>query len=152
MRARPFAMILFALSMAKTVAADAPTQSERDVAREIAQTGAGYFDQGDWERAREHFHRAYDLVKAPTLALMEARALVKLGHFVQATEAYGRAMSVGGDETSEPFRRAAANARVENDALQRRVPSIRVVLREGDVPTEVRVDGEVVSKEAVGAP
>src|SRR5258708_39655299 len=114
MRARAVALIVFALSMAKPVAADAPTQSERDVAREIAQTGAGYFDQGDWERAREHFHRAYDLVKAPALALMEARALVKLGHFVQATEAYGRAMSVGGDATSQPVRIEGGHAGVAN--------------------------------------
>ena len=57
-------MISFALFIARMAAADAPTQAERDVARSIAQTGAGYFDTGDWERAREHFHRAYDLLKA----------------------------------------------------------------------------------------
>jgi hypothetical protein len=149
MRSRAFAVILFGLSMARTAAADAPTQAERDVAREIARTGAGYYDDRDWERAREHFHRAYELVKAPTLALMEARALVKLGYFVEATEAYTRAMSGGADETNEPFRRAAVDARAENDALQRRVPSIRVMLREEDSPTEVRVDGQVVSKDAL---
>ena len=66
-------MVSFALFIARVAAAEIPTQSERDVARSIAQTGAGYFDNGDWERAREHFDRAYDLLRAPTLALMEAR-------------------------------------------------------------------------------
>jgi len=149
MRATSIAVLSFALTMPKSASADPPAQAERDVARAIAQSGATYFDEGDWERAREHYHRAYDLVKAPTLALMEARALVKLGHFVEATEAYTRAMSIDLDETREPFRRAAVDARVENEALQRRVPSIRVTWREENSPTEVRVDGQVVSKDAL---
>jgi tetratricopeptide (TPR) repeat protein len=149
MRATSIAVLSFALTMPKSASADPPAQAERDVARAIAQSGATYFDEGDWERAREHYHRAYDLVKAPTLALMEARALVKLGHFVEATEAYTRAMSIDLDETREPFRRAAVDARVENEALQPRVPSIRVTWREQDSPTEVRLDGQVVSKDAL---
>jgi hypothetical protein len=147
MRAIPIALIAVSFSMASVAAADAPTQSERDVARAIAQIGAGYFDDGDWERAREHFHRAYDLVKAPTLALMEARALVKLGHFVEATEAYARAMNVGTDEASEPFRKAAAEARTESSALQRRVPSVAFTIRSEDAVTAVRLDGQVLSKD-----
>jgi len=143
-------VVSLALFIGRVAAAEGPTQTERDVARSIAQTGAGYFDNGDWERAREHFHRAYDLLKAPTLALMEARALVKLGHLVEATEAYLRATIVGPDETSEPFRKAAADARAENAALQRRVPSIRVTLGEGDSPTEVRLDGQVVPNQSLG--
>ena len=53
---------------------------------------------------------------------------MKLGHLIEATEAYGRATIIAPDETSEPFRKAAADARAENAALQRRVPSIRVTL------------------------
>lgn len=149
MRGHHFAVMSFALSMARIAAADPSVQTERDVARSIAQSGADYFDHGDWERAREHYHRAYDMVKAPTLALMEARALVKLGHFVEATEAYSRAMNIALDETREPFRRAAVDARIENEALQPRIPSIRWTLREEDSPTQVRVDGQVVSRDAL---
>lgn len=151
MRAGHFTVVLLGLSMAAktSAAADAPSQAQRDVVRAIAQSGAGYFDDGDWERAREHYRRAYDLIKAPTLALMEARALEKLGRLVEAGEAYGRAMKVGADETSEPFRRAAADARAENEALQHRVPSIRIALREDDLANEVRLDGRVVSRDAL---
>jgi len=121
--------MLLVLAGGRLAIAETPTSAERDVARVIAQSAAGYYDAGEWERAREHFRRAYDLVKAPTLALMEARALVKLGRLVEATEAYQRAMNINADETNIPFRKAATDARAENDALRRRIPSIRVFLR-----------------------
>jgi hypothetical protein len=129
--------------MTGITAADVIAQPEREAARAITRSGAEYFDAGDWERAREHFHRAYALIKAPTLALMEARALVKLGRFVEATEAYARAMNVTTDEASEPFRKAASDARTESSALQRRVPLLRFEIRSS--PAEVRVDGQALS-------
>jgi hypothetical protein len=152
MRALVLALITASLSVATTAVADPTSTSERDAARAVALRGAGYYDSGEWEQAREHFHRAYEMVRAPTLALMEARALVKLGHLLEAREAYARAMQIAGDETSEPFRRAAADARIENANLERRVPTMQLVLRNGDSPSEVSLDGQRLAKSVLRGP
>ncbi len=143
---RTSALLAFAmtLSAARDVAADGPWRTERDVARDIAHRGAEYFDDGDWERAREHFHRAYEIVQAPTLALMEARALVKLGRLAEATDAYAKAAGAPADEGNEPYRRAASAARVELATLATKVPSIRVLFPELGPRPSVRVDGTPV--------
>jgi len=125
--------------------AENPTRSEKDVAREIARRGSEYFDDGEWERAREHFHRAYRIVRAPTLALMEARSLAHLGRLLEAIDVYTRAAEVPFDDGNEIYRRAVAHAREELAALRERVPSIRVMIpAEGPEP-EVRIDGSLVS-------
>jgi hypothetical protein len=152
MRADALILIAIFVSLAAApAAAEPPGQTERDVAREITRSGAEYYDNGDWEKAQEHFHRAYELIKAPTLALMEARALVKLGRLVQASEAYARAANAV-DQNNEPYRKAAADARTELSTLRQRVPTIRVVVPSDDALLEVRVDGKVVAKEALGSP
>ena len=93
------------------------------------------------ERAREHFRRAYDIVGAPTLALMEARSLVELGSLVEAQEAYGRAALLPSDPGNAAYRKAQADAAKELAALRPRVPSLRVNVARGESEAEVRVDG-----------
>jgi hypothetical protein len=132
---------LLTLSAGATAQAEGPWRTVKDVARDIATRGAEYFDDGDWERAREHFHRAYEIVRAPTLALMEARALVKLGRLAEATDAYSRAATAVPDESNEPYRRAATEARGELAELSPRVPSIRVLFPDDEPRPVVRVDG-----------
>jgi hypothetical protein len=144
MKAVMFIASVLALSAAATARAEGPSQTEREVARDIARRGAEYFDDGDWERAREHFHRAHQIVQAPTLALMEARALVRLGRLAEATDAYSKAAGARGEEGNEPYRRATIEARAELAALVPKVPSIRVVLSDAEPPPAVRVDGNPV--------
>src|SRR5438309_10370420 len=138
---------LFALSLllsAPRWAAGEPSHAEKDVARDIAKRGAEYFDEGDWERAREHFRRAFEIVRAPTLALMEARALAKMERFVEATEAYARASNGAFDPANEVYRKAAEQAREELAVLRSKVPFIRIVVLGGGPTPEVRLDGAPV--------
>jgi uncharacterized protein HemY len=65
-------------------------QATRDVARELGDRGVEAYGKGDWEQARQLFHQAFQLVPAPTLAIREADALVKLGRLVEAREGYWR--------------------------------------------------------------
>jgi hypothetical protein len=118
-----------------------PSTAEKSAAREMARLGAVYFDNGEWERAREHFRRAYDIVGAPTLALMEARSLVELGSLVEAEDAYARAASLPADPNNAPYRKAQADANKELAALRPRVPVLRITLARREPAAEVRVDG-----------
>src|SRR4051812_21741087 len=134
-------VLLFALVRPLRAEDDDPTL--RDTARAIARNGAEYFDRGEWDKAREHFHRAYQLVPAPTLLLMEARALVRLGRLVDAESAYARAAHAPLDaRPNEAYRRAAEEAETELAALTPRVPAVRIVSH--DPIAELRLDGVAI--------
>jgi tetratricopeptide (TPR) repeat protein len=113
------------------------------VARDIARSGAAYYDEGAWEQARDHFHRAYQLIAAPTLALMEARALVNLGRLVQAFAVYDLAVTRLADPANEAYRKASQVALEERELLRRRIPTVRVQLPIG-TSGSVRIDGVVI--------
>jgi len=134
-------VMLLVLSAPHPAHAGEPTHTEKDVARDIARRGAEYFDEGDWERAREHFRRAFEIVRAPTLALMEARALAKMGRLVEAMDAYVRASNGAVEPTNDAYRKAAAEARDELAALRKKVPTLRIVVPADGPPPEVRIDG-----------
>jgi hypothetical protein len=136
------------LTCASSLLAASP---ERDVAREIARTGASYYDDGAWEKARDHFHRAYQLVPAPTLALMEARALVRLGRLVEALAVYEVAATRAADASNDAYRKAATDAAAELDQLRARVPKLSIALP-NERGLRVRVDGAVISDTDVRGP
>jgi hypothetical protein len=92
------------------------------------------------------------LLRAPSLGLWSARALLKGGRLVEASERYlevTRLSSSGGDEAVQ--KQAQAEAQAELDELAPRVPSIVIEL-EGATPaeTKVSVDGTELAKELIG--
>lgn len=110
-------------------AAEPVDDSTRNAARNLAEQGRDAFEKGDFERSRDLFHRAYELVQAPTLALYEARSLSKLGRLVEAEEAYLRAMRAPLTSSSpDAFRKAVHDAEVEGQQLSPRVPKVTIVL------------------------
>jgi hypothetical protein len=110
-------------------AAEPVDDSERNAARNLAEQGRDAFDKGDFARSLDLFHRAYDLVQAPTLALYEARSLAKLGRLVEAEEAYLRAIRAQlGPGAPEAFRKAVRDAGSEALQLGPRVPKVTIVL------------------------
>lgn len=110
-------------------AADPVDDSERNAARNLAEQGRDAFERGDFERSRDLFHRAYDLVQAPTLALYEARSLAKLGRLVEAVEAYLRAIRTPLEPSSPvAFRKAVRDAETEEQQLAPRVPKLTIVV------------------------
>lgn len=144
--------------LATPAAAQPPPDAEavRDAARELGREGVRRYDEGDWEGARQAFRQAYRLMPAPTLALREARALVKLSRLVEAAEAYDRAASVKIDLSSPPaFRDAVTDALLEAEALRPRIPRVVIKLDGADVASPgltVRVDGVAVPASTLGAP
>jgi hypothetical protein len=136
------------LLVSGTAAAQLSADETRNAARNLAGDAKTAFEQGDFERARDLFHRAYALVQAPTIAVFEARALGKLHRLVEAEEAYTRAARTPIDHGSpEAFRQAVNEAEAELATLRPRVPRLLVVPTGAGAQHPdlvLRIDGSVV--------
>jgi hypothetical protein len=139
------AMFLVTLAHASLPSVPAD-QKGRDEAQDLGERGVEAYANGDWEQSRHLFHRAYQLVPAPTLAIREADALVKLGRLVEARETYSRvSQSRVDDESPAAFRLAVKRAAVELRNLDPLVPRLTVTLHPDDLATaRVLVDGKVM--------
>jgi hypothetical protein len=123
-------------------------------ARRMAEEAADHFDAGDYEKARDLFHRAYQLHPAPTLPLWEARALVKLGRLVEAEERYTEAgrYELQPDDP-DMFRAAVEESVAEVDKLRKRIPKVKIVingLAPNDPALEVKIDGRRINPALIG--
>lgn len=135
--------------------AEGQRQANRESARSLADDGADAFARGDYAEAHEHLQQAFLLVEAPTIALLDARALVKLGRFVEARAAYRRALEVPVTDASPPaFRDAVASADVEARALEGRLSWVTLRVRHAPPGARIQVwlDGAEVAPHAVGTP
>lgn len=126
----------------------------RELARALADQGANAYAQADYAHAQLLFARAYELVPAPTIALLEARALVKLGRWAEAARIYRRAAQAElPEDAPRPFRDAAHAAAAELAELTPRIPRLRLRF-EGDVATdpgvEVVLDGRRLPRRDLG--
>jgi hypothetical protein len=121
--------IVFAVELSSSVAHALETDHEtRTVARELARDGAALADAGKCSEALDLFERAHSLVRAPTIAVMQARCLMQLGRLIEALEIYERVRRHGYDPTEpDAFKRAVAEATTEALDLRVRIP--RVLIR-----------------------
>ncbi len=133
-------------------AAAPPDAATRSAARDLAQQGGRLYKQGECKKAVDLFDRAYKLVPAPTIELLKARCLVKLGRFLDATDAYEKVLHTDlGAHPSKPFVRAVAEAKPELAALRPRIPELKVSMKgPGASLARVTLDGHPVPPELVG--
>lgn len=133
-------------------AAATPDDERRNAARSIGREAIRNYDLGNWARAQELFHKAYDLHPAPTLALREARALLKLGRLVEAAESYARATTPPpGEPPTDAFLQAAAEAQAELRVLRPRIPRLLVTFATLDrTEVRVRMNGVALPRELLG--
>jgi predicted Zn-dependent protease len=89
--------------------------ADRETARALMMEGTAAFDRGDVAEALDRFHRARLLVDAPTIAVMEARALLQLGRKVEAKRLLRRVIT-SPPQPDEP--RAFTRAREEAVKLE----------------------------------
>lgn len=125
----------------------------RATARSLADEGITLFDQRKYSDALDRFERADAIVHAPTVGLLAARTLEKLGRLVEASERYRAVMNVTLDEKApEAFRDAQTTASNELAALTPRIPSLEIVVEgEGSDQARVTLDGKPVPKALIGA-
>jgi hypothetical protein len=125
--------LLLSCALGIGVIGSAGAEPEADVvqesARALADEGANAYAAHDDERALVLFQRAYMLVPAPTIALFEARTLVRLGRLLDARAVYARLLRAEqSDDAPVPFRNAIETGRAELAQLEARIPRLHIVI------------------------
>jgi hypothetical protein len=156
LRQRLLALGVLAIALgARPAFADEPPldDASRAAVRDLGYAGMDDYDAGRYPEAIDKLERAYQVLKAPALALWSARALTKVGRLVEASERYldaTRSPSVGEAEVQERARREAESERVE---LDKRIPHVVFRIQNaGGSPVMLTVDGKAVPSALLTAP
>lgn len=145
------AALSLALCLAPAAARADISDADRATARALAFEGQDALDRRDYAVAYDRFSRADAILHAPTLLIGAARALVGLGRWVEAQEAYGRIVREGVPAGApEQFSLAIEEARRELQALTPRIPSVTVVVK-GPSSATVTIDNAPIPAAAIGA-
>jgi hypothetical protein len=139
---------------APTARAEEPDAGTRMAARELAVSGAEAFDKQDFATALDHFQRAESLYKVPSISVMVARCLGRVGRVVESVDKYEETLRVPLDAGApEAFQRAVADATTEVEGVRARVARLELRLPV-DAPrdSEVMLDGRPVPPALLGVP
>lgn len=119
-------------------------EETKSAARKLAEEGLWLYDAGDYASALERFDAADAMVHVPTMELMAARCLDKLGRLADSAERYLAVSRVelAGD-ASKAQRVAQANAVKERAALLPRIPTLQIDVAQSD-DLSVTLDGKFV--------
>src|SRR4051812_40736000 len=107
-----------------------PSEGDRAAARQLGNAGVSAYQEGRYAEASRFLEQAYGALRAPSLGLWSARALVKVGKLVEAGERYLEVTRLdlsGGDLKVQKQSQVEAAAALEE--LNRRIPSIVVQLQ-----------------------
>jgi len=117
-------------------------------------SGAEAFDRQDFAAALDRFQRAEQLFKAPSIAIMIARCLARVGRVVEAVDKYEETLRMPLDATApEAFQRAVADATVEVEGARARVARLELRLPEGaPAGAEILLDDKPVPRALLGVP
>jgi len=101
----------------------------RTAARDLATQGAQAFEAGEYAQASDFFRRAHELVPAPSIALLQARSLAKLGQLLEAIDIYEQTARLKlADDAPEAYLQAVETARAESEEVRHRLPRIKLML------------------------
>lgn len=132
--------------------AEGVDDATRRAARTLAVTGVEAYEARDYATASEKLEKAYQVLKAPSLGLWSARALVKLNKLVEAAERYqeiARLGVSGGDRAVQ--QQAQKDAAVELEELEPQIPSLVVRLHgTNSGAVSVTVDGVTLARALLG--
>jgi hypothetical protein len=130
----------------------AESSSVLSSARELAKQGLQAYDSGRYEEAADKLGKAYQVVHVPTLAVNQARALVKLGRWVAASELYLEAQRIPKDRSWQSTQTdALRDAEKERADLLPRIPRLTVVVKgAGPNEVEVTIDGGALPAALLG--
>jgi hypothetical protein len=138
------------LLVSATALAGEPSAADRESARAYMAEGRSRRDAGDLKSALRAFEAADAVMHVPTTALEVARTQAMMGQLVEARDlALQIARSQPRPGEPAPFEEARAAAKQLADDLEARIPSIRLVLKDGD-GAQVHMDGVAIPAVAVG--
>lgn len=124
----------------------------RTAARHLALEGSELYDAGQYDQARDRFHRAYELYEAPTLSLWLGHSLRQLGRWKEAEEWYVTTAAWQLAPDAPPaFREAVSEAESTLTKLRAKMPKLRVVVA-GAKPEQlvVTLDGVELPRALLG--
>jgi len=109
--------------------AHAEDAETRTAARDLATQGAQAFDAGHYAEASDFFRRAHDLVPAPSIALLQARSLAKLGQLLEAIDIYEQTSHFKlAQDAPEAYAQAVETAHSEVEEVRKRLPRLKLSL------------------------
>lgn len=122
-------------------------------ARALALEGIELFEKERWSDAHERLSQAFELFPAPTVALLDAKALEKMGRLIEAHATFQRAAELSvDDESPKPFLRAVRDAERERDRVARLIPSLTIEVRGASPSHRLTVNGVPLPSDAWGRP
>jgi hypothetical protein len=151
-------LVVTVLLSAVPAAAQQPVQFDeatRMAARELAREGLDLLKAGKYVEAQDRLHRAHAIVPAPTVRLLEGRALEGMDKLVEAAEAYEQVRRTKlEDDAPEAYARATKEAVEDLRRVRPQIPTVTVMLEGIGHATpgfEIRVDGVQLPAELLGA-
>lgn len=147
------ALCLALLAAAWATSARAIDDNTKSASRQLAKDAKHDYDAGRFAEASRKFQQAFTATEVPTLALWAARALVKQGQFVAASELYLKATQLQKNElwlgkSQEQAQQAAADERKQ---LLPRIAQVTITVHgtcSGDV--QVTIDADRVPNALLG--
>ncbi len=129
-RSRRFGALLACSLFLSVASARAEDDAEtRTAARDLATQGGQAFDAGNYAEASDFFRRAHELVAAPSIALMQARSLAKLGQLLAAMDIYEQTARLKlADDAPEAYVTAVQTARIEVEEVRTRLPRLKLTV------------------------
>lgn len=125
----------------------------RTAARDLATQGAQAFDAGKYAEASDFFRRAHELVSAPSIALMQARSLAKLGQLLEAVDTYEQTIRLKlPADAPEAYVAAVQTARTEVEGVRARLPRLKLTVigvASAELP-QVSIDGKPTPSALLG--
>ena len=145
-------MVLCATLCASAGLAQGSDATARAAARKLGNAGIDAYQASDFKGAADKLDKAYKVLQAPSLGLWSARAFVKNGRLVEASERYLEVTRLdisSGDKGVQ--QQSKLDAQKELDELGPRIPSL-VVKLEGATPDQVAltIDGLAVKSALFG--
>jgi hypothetical protein len=152
MKSRVFAPVVMSVCLL-SFGALAGNSSVLSSARELAKQGLQAYDAGRYEEAADKLGKAYEVVHVPTLAVDQARALVKLGKLVAASELYLDAQRIPKEKAWQSAQTdAQRDAEKERAELLPRIPRLTVSIKgAGPTDVDVLIDGSPLPAAMIGS-
>jgi hypothetical protein len=127
---RHWLLALACMFLALPALAQAADDSTRSRARNLGTSGVLAYQAGDFASAEDKLQEAYNLLRAPSLGLWSARALVARGKLVAAAQRYLEVTGLpaaGGKAAVQ--QQAQADAERELSVLKAKIPTIRIEIQ-----------------------
>lgn len=145
-----FSVGVLACALAAAPRAEAQSPQDRATARHLMDEGDAWVEKKRLDRALEAYEGADALMHVPTTAIEVAKTLAALGRL---NEAYEKALDVArapAEVEPRAFSAARREAAQLAERLDKRIPTVKIVLADGSDASSVRasVDGQPIPEKA----